>query len=78
MDPTTTCESERLAVDVQQMTRMLALGTRTLRRLDASGKIPAGFKVGARKLWRVSDLERWVSWGFPNRAEFEARTSTMK
>ena len=77
MKPTTTCEPEPLAVDVRQMARMVPFGVRTLRRMDASGRIPSGFKVGGRKLWRVSDLTLWASWGFPERTEFECKVKNL-
>ena len=73
MDPVTTCEPERLAVDVQQMAQMVPFSIRTLRRMDSAGKLPRGFKLGGRKLWRVSDLRLWTEWGFPERQEFEAK-----
>lgn len=73
MEPVTTYEPERLAVDVQQMAQMVPFSIRTLRRMDSAGKLPRGFKLGGRKLWRVSDLRLWAEWGFPGRQEFEAR-----
>ena len=45
----------------------------TLRRMDAGGKLPRGFKIGGRKMWRTADLRLWVKWGFPERREFEER-----
>ena len=73
MDSTTTQQPEQLAVDVRQMAQMVPFSVRTLRRMDSGGKIPRGFKLGARKLWRVSDLRLWAEWGFPERREFEER-----
>ncbi len=73
MDSTTTQHPERLAVDVRQMAKMVPFAVRTLRRMDSGGKLPRGFKVGGRKLWRVSDLRLWSDWGFPERQEFEER-----
>ncbi len=40
---------------------------------DSGGKLPRGFKVGGRKVWRISDLQRWCEWGFPDRARFELK-----
>ena len=48
---------------------------RTWRRMDSSAQIPPGHKVKGRKVWRMSDLELWVAWGFPHRAEFLRRLS---
>ena len=72
MDSTTE-KPEQLAVDVRQMGKMVPFSVRTLQRMDAAGKLPRGFKLGGRKLWRVSDLRLWTEWGFPERKEFEAR-----
>ena len=75
----TTQQPAQLAVDVRQMAKMVPFAIRTLRRMDSAGKLPLGFKVGGRKLWRLSDLRLWCEWGFPDRTEFEARLrSTMK
>ena len=73
MDSATVREVQRLAVDIKQMASMVPFAVRTLRRMDSGGKLPRGFKVGGKKLWRVSDLKLWTEWGFPERAEFEAR-----
>ena len=72
MDPTIQ-QPEQLAVDVRQMGKMLPFSVRTLRRMDSACRLPRGFKLGSRKLWRVSDLRLWTEWGFPEREEFEAR-----
>ncbi len=63
----------RLAVAIKDIAKMVPFAVRTLRRMDTSGRLPLGFKVGGRKLWRLSDLQLWSEWGFPDRAEFEAR-----
>ena len=73
MDSTTTQQPERLAVNVQQMAQMVPFSVRTLRRMDAAVKLPRGFKLGARKMWRTADLRLWAEWGFPERQEFEQR-----
>ena len=70
-------KTELLAVDVRQMAEMVPFSVRTLRRMDSGGKLPRGFKVGGRKLWRVSDLQLWSKWGFPERREFEARLKNL-
>ena len=64
---------EVLAVDVKQMAGILPFSVRTLRRMDSAGRLPRGFKVGGRKVWRVTDLRLWCEWGFPARDEFEMR-----
>ena len=67
----TTQQPEQLAVDVRLIAKMVPFSVRTLRRMDSAGKLPCGFKIGGRKLWRVSDLKLWTQLGFPSREEFE-------
>ena len=50
----------------------------TWRRMDSAGKVPRGFRVGGRKLWRLADLRRWADAGFPDRREFDARALEKK
>lgn len=73
----TTQQAEQLAVDVRQMAKMVPFAVRTLRRMDSGGRLPRGFKIGGRKLWRFSDLRLWTEWGFPDREEFEARLRSI-
>ncbi len=71
-------EPTQLAVDIKGIAQLVPFAIRTLRRMDASGKLPKGFKVGGRKLWRVSDLRLWCDWGFPARGEFESRLKNIE
>ena len=66
---------EPLLVSAKQICdqRILPFALRTLRRMDASGKMPRGIRVGTKKLWRPDDLRRWVEMDCPDRVEFEAR-----
>lgn len=65
-----------LAVDAKRIVAEVFpdLSLRTWRRLDSSGRCPRGLSLGGRKLWRVTDLERWAAMGFPSRDEFEKRS----
>ena len=64
-----------LAVDASRIVSEVFpdFSLRSWRRWDSAGKCPLGFKVGGRKVWRVSDLKQWADWGFPDREAFEAR-----
>ncbi|MCZ6653576.1 MAG: hypothetical protein O7D91_11180 [Planctomycetota bacterium] len=77
MDSTTTQQSEALAVDVRGMSKLVPFSVRTLRRMDSSGKIPRGHRVGGKKLWKLNDLKLWATLGFPDREEFEARMESV-
>ena len=66
---------EPLLVSARQITehRILPFALRTLRRMDASGKMPRAVTIGTKKLWKPADLRQWVEMGCPDRVEFEAR-----
>ena len=70
---TKTLQPEAVTVAAKAAAPMFSLSVRSWRRHDSSGRIPRGFKIGGRKVWRVSDLERWARWEFPDRARFEKR-----
>lgn len=69
-----------VAVDARGVATMFSLSIRTVRRLDSSGRLPSGFKIGGRKLWRIRDLQLWSDWGFPCRGAFQdcLRTEARK
>jgi len=62
---------EPIAITAKQISEYLPFAERSWRRLDASGQCPRGHKVAGRKVWRLSDLERWAAQGFPDRKAFE-------
>ncbi len=74
--PSSVEPAERLAVGAKTAAAMFGVGERTWWRWDDSGKTPRPFALGGRKLWRVSDLRLWATFGFPVRAEFTERCST--
>ena len=62
-----------LAVDANRIVSCVFpdVSLATWRRWDSSAKIPRGFRLGGRKLWRFDDLKRWAALGFPDRRAFE-------
>jgi hypothetical protein len=64
---------EPLAVDAAGAAKMFCVGLRTWRRWDSSGRCPAGYTLGGRKLYKLSDLRLWCEWDFPDRQMFEER-----
>ena len=62
-----------LLVDISTAGKILSISKSFLLQLDASGKIPQPIHLGKRRLWRVEDLQRWVSMGCCSRREFEER-----
>jgi predicted DNA-binding transcriptional regulator AlpA len=65
------CKSRRslkpLAVDARRLAKLLTLGLRTIRTMDSAGKLPAPVRCGARKLWIVREIRRWLRAGCPDR-----------
>lgn len=62
-----------LAVDAKTLGAMLGLSLRTVRTLDASGKLPRPVKIGARSIrWPVCEIEDWLAAGAPDRRVWES------
>lgn len=54
----------RLAVGAKQLGRMLGLSLRTIRTMDAAGKLPRPVKLnGHSARWIVSEIESWLAAG---------------
>jgi predicted DNA-binding transcriptional regulator AlpA len=51
--------------------RTLTVSPRTIRRLDAAGKLPRAVRLGGSKLWRADEVRAWVAAGCPDRARWE-------
>ena len=66
--PLTVAVVAPLLADARALSKLLCLGVRTLRGMDASGKLPRPIKLGARTLWLVSEIESWLEAGAPDRA----------
>jgi predicted DNA-binding transcriptional regulator AlpA len=61
-----------LAVDASRLAAMLSVSLRTIRSLDASGRIPRGIVLGGRrKVWSLESIKRWLAEGAPSRKDFE-------
>ena len=55
---------------------MLSLSKRAVFRMRSARLIVSPVKVGQGAIrWRLSDIERWIELGCPDRAEFEAVTN---
>ena len=50
----------KLLVNSREAAAMLGLSDRGFRELAYQGQVPS-FKVGRRRLFKVTDLERWVA-----------------
>jgi len=61
-----------LAVDAVGLAEMLSLGLRTIRSMDAAGKLPSPLRIGGRVLWRTAEIRAWLAAGAPDRDEWAA------
>ena len=67
------CNQVTIAINAKDAASLFGISLRTWRRFDSNGRIPPGYMLGGRKVWRRSDLEEWAAWGFPMRDEFNTR-----
>lgn len=67
--------ADPIAVDAEYICREVfpSWCVRSWRTLDYGGKVPRGYTIGGKKLWKTDDLRAWAAMGFPSRAEFEER-----
>jgi len=61
-----------LVVDAKRLATLLTCGVRTVRTLDAAGKLPTPLRLGGRVVWRRAEIKAWVAAGCPDRAAWEA------
>lgn len=66
---------EPLLIRAKDAAALCGVSPRKWGDLQASGQIPPSFKLGGCRVWRVSDLKKWVAWGMPNLDRFEALAS---
>jgi len=59
-----------LAYDGKQLADALGVSLRHLRSLDASGRIPASFRLGRSKRWAAEEIRGWLLAVSPKRQEW--------
>jgi predicted DNA-binding transcriptional regulator AlpA len=61
-----------LAVDARRLGRLLGLSLRTIRTMDAAGKLPRPVRLNGHSVrWTVSEVEKWLAAGAPDRTTWE-------
>lgn len=45
--------------------------------MESSGQIPPSYKLGGCKVWKLSDLRKWVEWSMPNTDKFMQLLATQ-
>jgi predicted DNA-binding transcriptional regulator AlpA len=66
-------ELQPLLLNSVQFGRLLSVSKDTIKRMDASGKIPAPIRFSKGTVrWRYKELQAWCDAGCPNRKRWEA------
>lgn len=72
--PISPLHSVQLAVDAKQLGAMLNLSVRTIRTMDAAGKLPRPIRLGHAVRWVIdgrTGIREWLEAGAPNRKAWE-------
>ena len=69
--PTPAPALEPLLLSARDLAAMLRLGLRTVRSMDAAGKLPAPVRVGGSVRWRLDEVRSWINAGCPDRRTWE-------
>jgi predicted DNA-binding transcriptional regulator AlpA len=78
MNERTNQKTEKL-LTAQAVGTKLSLSKRAVFRMRSVGLICAPLKCGQGAIrWRLSDIEKWISWGCPNRQAFEVMRGSEK
>ncbi|MCL2641820.1 MAG: hypothetical protein FWD53_13300, partial [Phycisphaerales bacterium] len=62
---------EPLAVGAEEAAALCGIGKSLWHELDVAGRIPAPRKLGARCVWYIAELRRWMDAGCPDRERWE-------
>lgn len=68
---TTAAPPPAALLDVDALAAMLSLGTSTIWRHHAAGRIPSPVRIGRAVRWRRDELAKWVEAGCPPRSVWE-------
>lgn len=61
-----------LLMTVDDLARELRTSAKTIRRMDAAGRLPRAVKIGRGKRWPRATIVAWIAAGAPRRAEWES------
>jgi excisionase family DNA binding protein len=65
-----------LVLSAGDLARELGISTRTIRRLDLEGKLPAPVRIGRAVRWPRQIIVEWIAAGAPSRLEWETNRGT--
>jgi predicted DNA-binding transcriptional regulator AlpA len=64
-----------LLIGMAGLSRLLCRSEASLYRDAASGRLPAGLRIGSSKRWRYAEIVDWVNAGMPDRKTWETMKS---
>ena len=64
---------EPLAADARGLGIALGISPRHVESLHSRGRLPRPIRLGARRVWVLDEIRRWLAAGAPSREEWEAR-----
>ena len=54
-----------------ELAAVLRVATKTIRRMDQSGRLPRAVRISGRKRWRRNEIAAWLESNAPPRREWE-------
>lgn len=61
-----------LLYSARDLAAVLRLGLRTIRTMDAGGRLPVPLRIGGAVRWRADEIADWIRAGAPDRATWAA------
>ena len=61
----------RLLLSAGEVGILIGLSRSAVYGMISAGLLPPSFKLGKRRKWRRTDIEKWVELGMPNIEKFE-------
>jgi predicted DNA-binding transcriptional regulator AlpA len=72
-DPSAGPINPPLVVGARELAALLRVGLRTVRSMDAAGRLPKPIRIGHSVRWSLEEIRDWVAAGAPKRDEWESR-----
>lgn len=69
-------ELKPLLLGRRELAVVLGISPASLDRLDVAGRLPRSIKLGGRKLFSRTEIEKWITAGCPDRTNWEASNNS--
>jgi excisionase family DNA binding protein len=77
-DPPADPAGAPLVVGAKELAVLLRIGLRTVRTMDAAGRLPKPVRIGNSVRWSLEEIRAWLAAGAPDRETWEARRAARK